>query len=95
MLYDAGLPDAFATDCSRCPAPDSIQLLGEFGTEHLWRQAPPTEALAFEVFVQQWLERLARDEADQSPNALRETLREYVVPAVVTGEVRAAHARYS
>ncbi len=74
--------------------PQSIQRIGEFDTKGLWQQPPPAEAMLFEVFVQQWLERLAQQPTQQLPPSISETFREYVVPAVTNGEVRAAHPRY-
>ena len=75
-------------------SPESIQRIGEFDTKDLWRQPPPTEAMLFEAFVQQWLERLAQQPAQDLPRNVRETLWEYVIPAVRNGDVRAAHPRY-
>jgi hypothetical protein len=74
--------------------PQSIQRVGDFDTKGLWRQSPPAEATLFEVFVQQWLERLAQQPAQELPANVSRTFREYVVPAVMNGEVRAAHPRY-
>ena len=74
--------------------PQSIQRIGDFDTKGLWQQSPPEEATQFEVFVQQWLERLAQQPAQKLPPNLSGTFREYVVPAVMNGEVRAAHPRY-
>jgi hypothetical protein len=75
--------------------PQSIQRIGEFDTKGLWQQPPPTEPTSFEVFVQQWLERLAQQPARELPPHISGAFREYVVPAVINGEVRAAHPRYS
>src|SRR5438067_12824722 len=69
--------------------PDSIQRIGEFETKYLWRQPPPTDATAFESFVQQWLERLAHQHTEDLPRNVSEALSEYVVPAVTNGDVRA------
>jgi hypothetical protein len=74
--------------------PQSIQRIGDFDTKGLWQQSPPAETTLFEVFVQQWLERLAQQPAQELPPNIRGTFREYVVPAVMNGEVRAAHPRY-
>lgn len=74
--------------------PQSIQRIGEFDTKGLWQQSPPAEATLFEVFVQQWLERLAQEPAQELPPNISGTFREYVVPAVMNGEVRAAHPRH-
>jgi hypothetical protein len=74
-------------------SPDSIQRIGEFDTKDLWRQPPPADATLFEAFVQQWLERLAQQPTQDLPRNVRETLWEYVVPAITNGDVRAAHPR--
>jgi hypothetical protein len=47
------------------------------------------------MFVQRWLEDLPKHPAKEVPNELREALRDYVLPAIANGEVRAAHPRYS
>jgi hypothetical protein len=76
-------------------SPQSIHRVGEFDLKPLWRQAPPSQAAPFELFVQQWLEDLNTQPTKELPIELREALREYVLPAVTSGEVRAAHPRYS
>jgi hypothetical protein len=76
-------------------SPQSIHRVGEFDLKPLWRQAPPSQAAPFELFVQQWLEDLNTQSTKELPIELREALREYVLPAVTSGEVRAAHPRYS
>ena len=75
-------------------SPESIQQIGEFDTGDMWRQSPPTEATAFEAFVQQWLERLSHEPTQDLPQNIRETVSEYLVPAITNGNVRAAHPRY-
>jgi hypothetical protein len=47
------------------------------------------------MFVQQWLEDLANQPTKELPDELREALRVYVLPAVTSGDVRAAAPRYS
>jgi hypothetical protein len=74
--------------------PQSIQRIGEFDTKGLWQQPPPSEPMLFEDFVQRWLERLAQQPAQELPPNIRRTFREYVIPAVTNGELRAAHPRY-
>jgi hypothetical protein len=74
--------------------PQSIQRVGEFDMRGLWPQPPPAEATSFEVFVQQWLERLAQEPSRYLPLEIGGALQEYILPAVVNGEVRAAHPRY-
>jgi len=76
-------------------SPLSVQRIGEFNAKLLWRQAPQSEGAAFEVFVQQWLEDLANQPTAEFPKELRDALREYVLPAVTGGEVRAAQPRYA
>ena len=75
-------------------SPESIQRVGEFDTKDIWRHPPPADGTLFETFVQQWLERLAHEPAQDLPRNVREALSEYVVPAVANGDVRAAHPRY-
>jgi hypothetical protein len=74
-------------------APDSIKRVGEYNIKSLWREPPPTEGTLFEVFVQHRLEDLAKTPAQGLPGDLREALREYILPAIATGDVRAAHPR--
>src|SRR6266446_4728738 len=74
-------------------APDSIQQVGEYNIKSLWREPPPTEGTLFEVFVQRRLEDLAKTPAQGLPGDLREALRQYILPAIATGDVRAAHPR--
>lgn len=76
-------------------SPQSVERVGEFNAANLWQQPPPTEGWAFEAFVQQWLEHLVEQSTAQLPETLREALREYVLPAVASGDVRAAHPRYN
>jgi hypothetical protein len=75
-------------------SPESVEFFGEFNLESLWQQPPPSQG-AFETFVQLWLEDLAWQPIKELPDPLREALREYVLPAVTNGDVRAAHPRYS
>ncbi|HEX4595169.1 MAG TPA: hypothetical protein VH157_12880 [Bryobacteraceae bacterium] len=74
-------------------APDSIQRVGEYNIKSLWRETPPTQESLFEAFVQRRLEDLATTPAQGLPNDLGDALREYVLPAITTGDVRAAHPR--
>jgi hypothetical protein len=76
-------------------SPPSIGQIGEFDMKGLWQQQPPEEAASFEIFVQQWLERLSQQPTKDLPRNVVDVLREYVLPAVTSGEVRAAHPRYS
>jgi hypothetical protein len=75
-------------------SPESIRQIGSFETKGFWRQSPPTQSTAFEIFVQQWLERLAHEPTQDLPRDVRQSLSEYVLPALTNGEVRAARPRY-
>jgi hypothetical protein len=74
---------------------DSVQRIGEFNLKPVWQQPPPLQETAFESFVQYWLEYLPNQPIQNLPNDLRQALREYILPAVRSGEVRAAHPRYA
>ena len=76
-------------------SPQSVQRVGEYDAKLLWQQPPPSQDGQFEIFVQQWLEYLPAQPTQELPKELREALLEYVLPAVTSGEVRAAHPRYS
>ena len=76
-------------------SPQSVQRVGEYDAKLLWQQPPPSQDSQFEIFVQQWLEYLPAQPTEELPKELREALQEYVLPAVTSGEVRAAHPRYS
>jgi hypothetical protein len=75
--------------------PDSIQRVGEYDIKPLWREAPPTQGTRVEAFVQRRLEDLIETPTSELPRELREVLQEYILPAITTGDVRAAHPRYS
>ena len=75
--------------------PESIERVGEFDAKLLWHQPPPLEEARFETFVQDWLRDLNRNGSDDLPSDMRHAIREYVLPAVAQGEIRAAHPRYS
>jgi len=75
-------------------SPQSILRVGDFSLARMWRQPPPLQEERFETFVQQWLEDLPKYPSKEAPNELREALRDYILPAVTSGEVRAAHPRY-
>lgn len=76
-------------------SPQSVQRVGEFNLTRLWDQSPPRQEAQFETFVQQWLEGLAKRPAKEVSAELGAALREYILPAVTGGEVRAAHPRYA
>jgi hypothetical protein len=76
-------------------SPPNVERIGEFDMSNVWQRRPPTDAASFELFVQQWLERLTQQPTKNLPRKVAEALREYIVPAVASGDVRAAHPRYS
>ena len=74
--------------------PDSVIRVGDFNiSEGIWGQTPPSQSSRFESFVQQWLEDLPQRPLFSFPPDLSDAIREYIIPAVTTGEVRAAHPR--
>jgi len=74
-------------------AADSIKRVGEYNIKSLWREPPPTQGALFEAFVQHRLEDLAKTPAQGLTGELRDVLSEYILPAITTGDVRAAHPR--
>lgn len=74
-------------------SPESVRRVGVFDVKSLWHQPPPTQAAGFESFVQRLFEDLAKEPSRAIPDDLREPLREYILPAVINGDVRAAHPR--
>lgn len=74
-------------------SPQSVRRVGEFSLKPLWDQPPPAQGALFETFVQRWLEDLAQRPTERLPPDLRDAIREYILPAVTTGDVRAAHPR--
>ena len=76
-------------------SPPNVERVGEFDMSGVWQRQPPEDAASFELFVQQWLERLAEQPTKGLPRNIAEALREFIVPAVAGGDVRAAHPRYS
>jgi len=76
-------------------SPPNVERVGEFDMTGVWQRRPPTDASSFELFVQEWLERVAQQPTKDLPHDVAEVLREYIVPAVASGDVRAAHPRYS
>jgi len=75
-------------------SPDSVKRVAEFDLKPLWDQ-PPVKGMPFDAFVQHWLEELAAQPTRGLPAEMREAFREYVLPAITNGELRAAHPRYS
>ncbi|HTW31973.1 MAG TPA: hypothetical protein VMD76_09855 [Candidatus Sulfotelmatobacter sp.] len=79
----------------------SIQAAGEFAISHLLRYKPAgseratEEGRRFENIVQQWLEALPRTATREyvGDRRLWEALSKHVLPAIETGEVRAAAPR--
>jgi hypothetical protein len=80
-------------DAYTARAPQSIQRVGDFNAAPLWDQPPPAQPEQFERFVQDWLENLPQTTPTSVPSDLRDALREYILPAIATGDVRAAHPR--
>ena len=76
-------------------APDSVRRVGDYDLTTVWRQLPPAQESQFEAFVQNWLEDLARAPLSRLPKDLRDALREYIIPAIAGGDIRAAHPRYA
>ena len=74
-------------------SPGSVQEVEEFDGARIWRQNPPRQGLDFEAFVQQWIENLVDFPADSLPPQFRDIVQVYVLPAIASGEVRAAHPR--
>ena len=76
---------------------DSIERLGEFNIEGLFKFEPPATGggVAFENAVQAWLEDLSSDTArsEVKDPKLREVISHYLLPAIQTGVVRAAGPR--
>ncbi len=76
-------------------ASDSIERVGEYNVKPLWLEPPPRQAARFEAFVQRELEGLTGIPRPGLPSDLRDALREYILPALKAGDVRAAHPRPS
>jgi len=74
-------------------SPESVSQVEEFDSTRMWRRNPPRQGLEFEAFVQQWLEDLADFPTESLPPQLENILRHYVLPAIVVGEIKAAHPR--
>lgn len=74
-------------------SPASVRQVEEFESTRIWPENPPRQGLEFEAFVQQWIEDLADFPSESLPPQLRDIVRDYVLPAVASGEVRAAHPR--
>src|SRR5277367_1720012 len=80
-------------DCYSSLSPGSIKQVEEFDSTRIWRQSPPRQELAFEAFVQQWIEDLPDFPVESLPPQLKDIVQSYVLPAIAAGEVRAAHPR--
>ena len=74
-------------------SPQSVRCIGEFNLKPLWDQPLPANGTRFEAFVQHWLEDLANRSTKSLPPDLRDAIQDYILPAVTTGDVRAAHPR--
>lgn len=80
-------PDRFAT-----PDPESVEQVGEFELTTVWPYPPPKHETGCESFVQHWLEELPA-RSDDLPMDLRSAVRDYILPEILQGDVRAAHYR--
>jgi hypothetical protein len=76
-------------------SPESVRRVGKYSLKSLWREPPPAQGPQFETFVQHWLEDLAKAPERELPSDLRDALREYILPAIASGDMHAAHPRYS
>lgn len=74
-------------------SPESVKQVEEFDSSRVWRQNPPRQEADFENFVQQWIEDLREFPTETLPPQLREIVQDYVLPAIVDGEVKAGHPR--
>jgi hypothetical protein len=79
----------------RYSSPPDVEQIGEFDMHGLWPHPPPGEPASFERFVQEWLERVAQQPINDFPRKIGDAFREYVLPAIKNGELRAAHPRPS
>jgi hypothetical protein len=75
--------------------PNSVRLIGDYNISTVWRQPPPSRPPLFEEFVQRWLEDLPQQRIGSEATGLREALQQYIIPAIESGEVQAAHPRNS
>ena len=75
------------------PVGDSVRRIGDYSITALWRQSPPAEPARFEAFVQRWLEDLPKHRAAVFTKELNNALREYVLPAIESSDIQAAHPR--
>lgn len=73
--------------------PASVKQVEEFDGTRIWRQSPPRQGLEFEAFVQQWIENLVDFLPESLPPQFKDIVQAYVLPALASGEVRAAHPR--
>ena len=71
----------------------SVKQVEEFDSTRLWGQNTPRQGPEFEAFVQHWLENLADFPSESLPPQFRDIVQAYLLPALVAGEVRAAHPR--
>jgi hypothetical protein len=74
-------------------SPESVEQVEEFDSTGIWRRNPPPRGPEFEAFVQEWIEELADFPTESLPPRLKEIVRDYVLPAIAGGEVKAAHPR--
>lgn len=89
-------------DRLRTSAPDSVVNVGEYSLGGIIGGPRPGQRpdvtgpeFAFEAALQDWIEKLASEGYRQTlPQELRDAVEEYVVPALSSGEVRAAGPRW-
>lgn len=74
-------------------SPESVNQIEEFDTTRIWRGDPPRKGLEFEAFVQRWIEDLKDFPTESLPPQLKNVVKDYVLPAIAAGEVKAAHPR--
>jgi hypothetical protein len=90
------------SDRERTAEPDSVAFVGEYDLADV-ADRPVSEqssdralaAARFETALQDWIERLNSEAyRKRLPKDLRDVVDEYIVPALLTGEVRAAGPRW-
>src|SRR6185312_4573873 len=74
-------------------SPASIERIEEFDSTRIWGHKAPRSPIDFEAFVQRWIEDLAEFPTDSLPPHFKDVIQGYVLPAIIAGEVKAAHPR--
>lgn len=89
-------------DRLRTATPESIEQVADIdlrnvmGTPATSMSAAGSDALAFERALRNWFEKLAIDSyRDTLPQDLREQVEQYLMPSVITGEVRTTGPRWT